>query len=268
MNPNIRARAGLVSFAIVVSAGCAAYPKTKPVTAYDLARGYRFETLASGRLDAQRPRPEDELFVVLAFSGGGTRAAALSYGVLDELRRVKIRVRNQERSLLDEVDVISSVSGGSFTAAYYGLRGQEIFNSASPFHTRFLKYPAQRDLFAHAVYRPQNWQHLRSRVEIAANQYARNIFAGETFAALEGRTRPYIVQCDGHVDRLPLRIHAGPVRSLMRRSEQVSDRASGGGLVRVPGPAQFHDDRQPQRRARLLRGPGHRHRAERLGRQG
>jgi hypothetical protein len=31
-------------------------------------------------------------------------------------------------SLLDEVDVISSISGGSFPAAYYALRDKKIFD--------------------------------------------------------------------------------------------------------------------------------------------
>ena len=76
------------------------------------------------------------LFVCLTFSGGGTRAAALSYGVLEKLRDTQIEWKGQTKSLLDEVDCISSVSGGSFTAAYYGLFGDRIFQDFEP---RFLK---------------------------------------------------------------------------------------------------------------------------------
>jgi NTE family protein len=53
----------------------------------------------------------------LTFSGGGTRAAALAYGVLKELKETTIVSGGQRIRLLDEVDSISSVSGGSFTAA-------------------------------------------------------------------------------------------------------------------------------------------------------
>ncbi|MFC1827808.1 patatin-like phospholipase family protein, partial [Thermodesulfobacteriota bacterium] len=66
----------------------------------------------------------DELFFVLTFSGGGTRAAAMSYGILEALAKVEIpqteqtEYDNPGHYLLDEVDIISSVSGGSFTAAY------------------------------------------------------------------------------------------------------------------------------------------------------
>ena len=48
----------------------------------------------------------------LALSGGGYRAAAYHIGTLRALKRLGI---------LEKVDVISSVSGGSITAAYYAL---------------------------------------------------------------------------------------------------------------------------------------------------
>ncbi len=59
----------------------------------------------------------DELLLILTFSGGGTRAAALSYGVLQTLADTQVAVGGKQLRLLDEVDVISSVSGGSFTSA-------------------------------------------------------------------------------------------------------------------------------------------------------
>ena len=68
----------------------------------------------------------NDITVILAFSGGGSRAAALSYGVLKQLDSTSLG--KQGRTLLDEVDNISAVSGGSITAAYYGLVGKNIFN--------------------------------------------------------------------------------------------------------------------------------------------
>jgi NTE family protein len=41
----------------------------------------------------------------------------LAYGVLEELRDTVVTVEGKRKRLLDEVDVITSVSGGSFTAA-------------------------------------------------------------------------------------------------------------------------------------------------------
>ncbi|MES1207056.1 MAG: patatin-like phospholipase family protein, partial [Pseudomonadota bacterium] len=75
----------------------------------------------------------DKLFVVVTFSGGGKRAAAFSYGVLEALREVKVTTPDGEQhSLLDEIDLISAVSGGAFTAAYYAMFGKETFDSYAP----------------------------------------------------------------------------------------------------------------------------------------
>ena len=75
-----------------------------------------------------RQRPTGDTLMLLAFSGGGTRAAALSYGLLEELRDTRYQSGGEDIRLLDEVDRISSVSGGSFTSAYYGLFGEQIFD--------------------------------------------------------------------------------------------------------------------------------------------
>src|SRR3982751_1138159 len=87
----------------------------------------------------------DKLFVVVTFSGGGKRAAAFSFGVLEALRDVKVTTPDGEQhSLLDEVDLISAVSGGAFTAAYYALFGREAFDTYAP---RFLDRDTEQDLW-------------------------------------------------------------------------------------------------------------------------
>lgn len=201
-----------MTWSVLAVSACASYPATKPLTKYDLAAGYRFEQLPPGLRITNRPATNsDKLFVVLALSGGGTRAAALSYGVLRQLRDIRFHLNDatgepgecspaasaectaSARTLLDEVDVISSVSGGSFTSAYYALNGHEIFDDASPFHRNFLYHPVQRDLLGRAVYHPQNWVRLRSRPEIAANLYAEHVFGNRTFGDLKNRPRPYLV---------------------------------------------------------------------------
>ena len=67
-----------------------------------------------------RPDIMREYSIALAFSGGGLRAAAFAYGVLTALQEVK----TPQGDLLADVTQINSVSGGSLTAAYYGLFGR------------------------------------------------------------------------------------------------------------------------------------------------
>ncbi len=121
--------------------------------------------------------------MLLAFSGGGTRAAALAYGVLEELRDTVVEIGSERRRLLDEVDLVSGVSGGSFTAAYYGLFGDRIFED---FEERFLRRNVQGDLIRRVVLNPVNWFRLGSarfsRSDLAAEYYDEYIFEGRTIA--------------------------------------------------------------------------------------
>src|SRR6186713_3195597 len=103
MRPHFRARPMLLALLCAIAAGCAHWPATPRLETAG-APGYR-----SG--EAVRPGQSDEMLVILAISGGGTRAAALGYGVLEELRRTEVTVNGAKRRLLDEVDVISAVSG-------------------------------------------------------------------------------------------------------------------------------------------------------------
>jgi len=101
-----------------VLVGCANGPPPTPELArFDLQQGYRFTQTARGADNTSG------LLVVLIFSGGGTRAAALAHGILEELAGIEIEWEGRRRRLLDEVDSISAVSGGSVTAAYYALYG-------------------------------------------------------------------------------------------------------------------------------------------------
>ena len=95
----------------------------------------------------------DETLFFVAFSGGGTRAAAFSYGVLEKLRDTSYTKNGEKVRLLDEIDVISSVSGGSFTAAYYGLFGDRIFGD---YEDVFLRRNVQKTLVG-SLFNPLNW---------------------------------------------------------------------------------------------------------------
>ncbi|MDO4878145.1 MAG: patatin-like phospholipase family protein [Neisseria sp.] len=103
----------------------------------DLQQGYRLENAFARQLD------NDDTFVVLMFSGGGTRAAALGYGVLEELNKQQVYLNGRRRPLLDSVDIVYGVSGGSVLAAYFSLHGKKAIPN---FEKRFLKQNFQRQL--------------------------------------------------------------------------------------------------------------------------
>ena len=134
------------------------------------------------------PRSSD-VTLVLAFSGGGTRAAALAYGVLQELRDTTVVLDGQPRRLLDEVDVISSVSGGSFTAAYFGLNGDGVFRD---FESKFLRRDVATELVAGLV-SPLFWFSRQGRSDLAADLYEHSLFQGATFADLQRQDGPLII---------------------------------------------------------------------------
>jgi hypothetical protein len=168
-------------------AACASFPENPPLLAYDRSVGYRFANLEAGDNG-------DRLFVIVTFSGGGTRAAALAYGALEALRDTPIARVAPNKTLLDEVDVISSISGGSFPAAYYGLRGRGIFDD---FPDKFLYRPVQSDLVKQ-LFSPINLLKLGGssygRSDLAAEFYDREVFAGATYADLVARKRrPFVV---------------------------------------------------------------------------
>jgi len=128
--------------------GCAKhYYRSKPITDKMANHGLRIT-------DPNVGGDNDDLFLFLAFSGGGTRAAAFSYGVLEALRDTPITLGDgQKVRLLDEVDAITSVSGGSFTSAYYGLYGDRIFED---FESKFLKKNVE-GMLKRRIYSPWYW---------------------------------------------------------------------------------------------------------------
>ncbi|MGY3439409.1 MULTISPECIES: patatin-like phospholipase family protein [unclassified Marinovum] len=68
------------------------------------------------------PATAGEAYVGLAFSGGGMRASAFAHGVLEELQALS-RSDNAPFGLLSDVRLVTGVSGGSVTAAHFGLYG-------------------------------------------------------------------------------------------------------------------------------------------------
>lgn len=169
--------------AVIVStallAACATRPVNAPITHYDPARPHGIERPSEIAED-------NATLVILAFSGGGTRAAAFSYGVLETLRDLEATTRSGRKvRVLDTVDVITGISGGSFTALAFGLYGDKLFDL---YEAGFLKRNVQGALLQRTL-NPLNWPSLGStgwgRSELAADMYDEILFKGATFGDLK-----------------------------------------------------------------------------------
>ncbi|HSN38893.1 MAG TPA: patatin-like phospholipase family protein [Burkholderiales bacterium] len=176
-----------ILFAALLFAGCAHYPVNARLDRHDPGYGYRFANLSSAD-------NSDSLLVVVTFSGGGTRAAALAYGVLEQLAKTGISWEGRQKRLLDEVDMISSVSGGSYTAAYYALYRDRIFED---FESAFLKRNVQAEI-TRKILAPFNLIKVTGptfgRIDLVAEYLDDEFFRGGTYGDLmrTGR-RPFIV---------------------------------------------------------------------------
>jgi NTE family protein len=130
--------------------------------------------------------------LLVTFSGGGTRAAALSYGILDKLKSTKIKVDGRNTTLSDEIDLVSGVSGGSITAAYFVAFPNEIFDD---FKSKFLNRDFESDLLSAAI-DPATTFHLTSpwygRGDLLAEQFDQLLFHGINYGQLLSR-RPVLI---------------------------------------------------------------------------
>ncbi|MBL9134220.1 MAG: patatin-like phospholipase family protein [Verrucomicrobiales bacterium] len=171
--------------ALFLAGGCVRRIPNPPLAAADLERGYYFHSHT-------RPNNSPDTVFILCFSGGGTRAAALSLGVLDQLRQIPLERNGRTNRLLDEVDAISSVSGGSVTAAAYALYGDQTFDLLD---AAFLKRNVQQLLFFRVI-NPFRWPKLMSRTfgrsDLAADLYDELLFRGRTFGDLSKKPGAFV----------------------------------------------------------------------------
>lgn len=171
-----------VALASVSLLGCATVynlPVNVPARAVEDRIAIGFEDVAAA----------DSVLVGLAFSGGGTRAAAFSYGVLSELDRTP--VRGAAVPMIDRLDFISGVSGGSVTAAYYGLKKREALQD---FRERFLLRNPEES-FRTSLSLANIGRAFGGGVNDASG-FTRwlndNLFGGATFGSMRGSSRPRI----------------------------------------------------------------------------
>jgi predicted acylesterase/phospholipase RssA len=124
----------------LLGGGCASTPNmpfNKPLT--DLAEAQSARSGTAVR---------DSMIIGLAFSGGGTRAAAFGYGVLKEIEATTVNLPGRPpSSLYNYLSFVSGVSGGSVLAAYVGLRNREALKD---FREKFLLRNAEENLSTRA----------------------------------------------------------------------------------------------------------------------
>ena len=169
----------LLSAALLSACSLVKYQPVAGIDTVDLKRGYRFETSRLQRND------EDDTLIVLMFSGGGTRAAALGYGVLEQLHKQQITIGGKKQSLMSNVDVVVGVSGGSVLAAYFALKGEE---TIPLFYKHFLHQNFQRQVVKQA-FSMSNLPRLASpeygRGDLLQEQFENYLFGKTTFRDLE-----------------------------------------------------------------------------------
>lgn len=153
-----------------------------------LAAGARNAGYGLEELNALGGRSDILIFV--AFSGGGKRSAAFAHGALRGMRDVPVMLGGPPSTLLEEIDQVAGVSGGSFTAAHYALHGRQSFET---FPRDFL----HRDIAAYVwgtYLLPWQWGWLVDpgvgTNDRMAEVYDHLLFRGATFRDLQARGRP------------------------------------------------------------------------------
>ncbi|HZF81198.1 MAG TPA: patatin-like phospholipase family protein, partial [Rubrivivax sp.] len=166
--------------------GCSTvhYTVNAPLTETRPDARYAIRNLAS-------PNNSDSLIVMVAFSGGGYRAAALALAAMELLRDTPIVWDGQQRRLLDEVDFISSVSGGSLAAAWFALHREAFFDT---FEAQVLALDLQSALTARILSPPGLWRQTSARYgrsDLLQEVLDERLFHGARFKDLP-RQRPMV----------------------------------------------------------------------------
>ena len=132
-------RAGRVIACASLLVACAQVIHNEPINRPLVPGAPLAAELGSGTADVNT----DDTIIALSFSGGGTRAAAFAFGVLNGLEETPAPGVAPGSSLLDRVDFVTGVSGGSVLAAYYGLKKRK---ALADFKQRFLLRNAEENL--------------------------------------------------------------------------------------------------------------------------
>ncbi len=179
--------------ALLVTA--ASYSDKKPWVNQPLAEGTAQGDMVLGTSLSDASTSNYSIVVAVTMSGGGTRAAAFAYGVLEGLRETKIDWHAQKTTLLKEIDLISGVSAGSALATYFTAFGPD---NLSSFKTDFLYANFQGSLIA-ATLEPTTLYNLTSpwygRGDLLAEKF-NTLYQHKTFADLPKRPRLLVTATD------------------------------------------------------------------------
>ena len=154
----------------------------------------RNEAIVSANRDQYKwtdpgPNSFGDTLVIVTASGGGTRAAALSMAVLRTMDAVRLP---SGKSLADEIDVLSSVSGGSVTAGYFALTGAA---GLPTLEKNFIRKDGMTPLLLRGL-NPVGLAVLSTpsteRIDLFIDYIDQQLFKDATFKALIGR-RPYLI---------------------------------------------------------------------------
>ena len=127
----------LVGYTIWLSAcNLVTYQPTETISQIEPQTGYRLSTAMEQAL-------QKENLLIVTFSGGGSRAASLGYGVLEQFKNTPVRSTEKGDTLLDNIDVVYGVSGGAVLAGYFSLEGRDVIPK---FNERFLNKNLQKEL--------------------------------------------------------------------------------------------------------------------------
>ena len=189
-------RGAIWAIAVSVLVGCASLTvtDTAPLQPAQLEPAGSQQISSDGYRLFALPDHSDapDLLVLVAFSGGGKRSAAFSYGALKGMRALTVPTSAGPRPLLDELDGISGVSGGSFTAAYYGLYRDRAFGR---YEQDFLYRDTNAYIFGIYLL-PWNWTWLVDPYvgtnDFMERAYDRTMFHGARFRDLKAKGRPVI----------------------------------------------------------------------------
>lgn len=183
-----RARAACAAMAVLALMGCTAGTSTRNLPeARELGIGIGYRAANLGRVPGQEVLPQT--YMVLAFSGGGTRATALAHGVLRELEATPAPGATSGATMLEAVDQISSASGGSVAAANYVAHGRAGYRRIEE-PGGFLHHDGITELVT-GVLNPVNSLYYAttsaSRIELASAMFRRTIFGTMTYGDLYAR---------------------------------------------------------------------------------